>query len=127
LPRDSIFHLNGAKYVEMQPQVVRDRDQQRGVLSKSDVVLGGRRAEYRITDRQPQFYSYFAPTEALLVKLKPGEKKNDRNLKMGTRRLSSVRGSSRVGIRSEDRIAVKSERRGEWLLPDLALQPAPVG
>ena len=59
-------------------------------------MLGGRKAEYRITDKQPQFYSYYAPTEALLVKLKPGDKKNDRNLKMGSGGYHPYGGSSRA-------------------------------
>lgn len=127
LPRDSIFHLNGAKYVEMQPQVVEIEISNAVFSSKSDVVLGGRRAEYRITDRQPQFYSYFAPTEALLVKLKPGEKKNDRNLKMGSGGYHPYGGSSRVGIRSEDRIAVKSEREANGFYRISPSSPLPSG
>jgi hypothetical protein len=127
LPRDSIFHLNGAKYVEMQPQVVEIEISNAVFSSKSDVVLGGRRAEYRITDRQPQFYSYFAPTEALLVKLKPGEKKNDRNLKMGSGGYHPYGGSSRVGIRSEDRIAVKSEREANGFYRISPSNPLPSG
>ena len=127
LPRDSIFHLNGAKYVEMQPQVVEIEISNAVFSSKSDVVLGGRRAEYRISDRQPQFYSYFAPTEALLVKLKPGEKKNDRNLKMGSGGYHPYGGSSRVGIRSEDRIAVKSEREANGFYRISPSSPLPSG
>ena len=127
LPRDSIFHLNGAKYVEMQPQVVEIEISNAVFSSKSDVVLGGRRAEYRIADRQPQFYSYFAPTEALLVKLKPGEKKNDRNLKMGSGGYHPYGGSSRVGIRSEDRIAVKSEREANGFYRISPSSPLPSG
>ena len=70
--------------------------------SKSDIVLGGRKAEYRIADKQPQFYSYFSPTEALLVKLKPGDKKDDRNLKMSSGGFHPYGGSTRQGVRSED-------------------------
>ena len=127
LPRDSIFHLNGTKYVEMQPQVVEIEISNAVFSSKSDVVLGGRRAEYRITDRQPQFYSYFAPTEALLVKLKPGDKKNDRNLKMGSGGYHPYGGSSRMGIRSEDRIAVKSEREANGFYRISPSNPLPSG
>lgn len=127
LPRDSIFHLNGTKYTEMQPQVVEIEISNAVFSSKSDVVLGGRRAEYRITDRQPQFYSYFAPTEALLVKLKPGEKKNDRNLKMGSGGYHPYGGSSRMGIRSEDRIAVKSEREANGFYRISPSSPLPAG
>jgi hypothetical protein len=110
LPRDSIYHLNGAKYTELQPQVIEIEMNMAFFSQKSEVVLGGAKAEYRITDKQPQFYSYYAPTEALLVKLKPGDKKNDRNLKMGSGGYHPFGGSSRQGVRSEDRIAVKSER-----------------
>ncbi|HEY5726645.1 MAG TPA: hypothetical protein VIX40_11850, partial [Methylomirabilota bacterium] len=127
LPRDSIFHLNGANYVEMQPQVVEIEVSNAVFSSKSDVVLGGRRAEYRITDKQPQFYSYFAPTEALLVKLKPGDKKNDRNLKMGSGGYHPYGGSSRQGVRSEDRIAVKSEREANGFYRISPSSPLPAG
>jgi hypothetical protein len=84
LPRDSIYYLNGAKYVELQPQVIEIETNVAFFSQKSEVVLGGRKAEARISEKQPQFYSYYAPTEALLVKLKPGDTKNDRNLKMGS-------------------------------------------
>ncbi|HET6367043.1 MAG TPA: hypothetical protein VFG27_07445 [Pseudomonadales bacterium] len=126
LPRDSIYHLNGAKYTEMQPQVVEIETSSAFFSQKSEVVLGGRQAEYRITDKQPQFYSYYAPTEALLVKLKPGDKKNDRNLKMGSGGYHPFGGSSRQGVRSEDRIAVKSEREanGFYRITPAATLPA---
>jgi hypothetical protein len=127
LPRDSIYHLNGAKYTELQPQVVEIEISNAVFSQKSEVVLGGRRAEYRITDKQPQFYSYYAPTEALLVKLKPGEKKNDRNLKMGSGGYHPYGGSSRQGIRSEDRIAVKSEREANGFYRISPASPLPSG
>ena len=126
LPRDSIYHLNGAKYTELQPQVIEIEMNMAFFSQKSEVVLGGQKAEYRITDQQPQFYSYYAPTEALLVKLKPGDKKNDRNLKMGSGGYHPFGGSSRQGVRSEDRIAVKSEREanGFYRITPAAALPA---
>lgn len=127
LPRDSIYHLNGAKYTELQPQVVEIEISNAVFSQKSEVVLGGRKAEYRITDKQPQFYSYYAPTEALLVKLKPGEKKNDRNLKMGSGGYHPYGGSSRQGIRSEDRVAVKSEREANGFYRISPASPLPSG
>jgi len=127
LPRDSIYHLNGAKYTELQPQVVEIEMSHAVFSQKSEVVLGGRRAEYRITDKQPQFYSYYAPTEALLVKLKPGDKKNDRNLKMGSGGYHPYGGSSRQGIRGEDRIAVKSEREANGFYRITPSSPLPSG
>lgn len=126
LPRDSIYHLNGAKYTELQPQVIEIEMNMAFFSQKSEVVLGGHKAEYRITEKQPQFYSYYAPTEALLVKLKPGDKKNDRNLKMGSGGYHPFGGSSRQGVRSEDRIAVKSEREanGFYRITPAAALPA---
>jgi hypothetical protein len=127
LPRDSIYHLNGAKYTELQPQVIEIETNMAFFSQKSEVVLGGRKAEYRITDKQPQFYSYYAPTEALLVKLKPGDSKNDRNLKMGSGGYHPFGGSSRQGVRSEDRIAVKSERETNGFYRITPASPLPTG
>jgi hypothetical protein len=127
LPRDSIYHLNGAKYTELQPQVIEIEMNTAFFSQKSEVVLGGRKAEYRITDKQPQFYSYYAPTEALLVKLKPGDSKNDRNLKMGSGGFHPFGGSSRQGVRSEDRIAVKSEREANGFYRISPAGPLPAG
>jgi hypothetical protein len=127
LPRDSIYHLNGTKYTELQPQVIEIETNMAFFSQKSEVVLGGRKAEYRITDKQPQFYSYFAPTEALLVKLKPGDSKNDRNLKMGSGGYHPFGGSSRQGVRSEDRIAVKSEREANGFYRITPASPLPTG
>jgi hypothetical protein len=127
LPRDSIYHLNGAKYTELQPQVIEIEMNMAFFSQKSEVVLGGAKAEYRITDKQPQFYSYYAPTEALLVKLKPGDKKNDRNLKMGSGGYHPFGGSSRQGVRSEDRIAVKSERETNGFYRITPASPLPSG
>jgi hypothetical protein len=127
LPRDSIFHLNGTKYQELQPQVIEIESNHAFFSSKSEVVLGGRKAEYRITDKQPQFYSYFGPTEALLVKLKPGDKKNDRNLKMGSGGFHPYGGTTRQGVRGEDRIAVKSEREANGFYRITPASPLPAG
>jgi hypothetical protein len=127
LPRDSIYHLNGAKYTELQPQVIEIEMNTAFFSQKSEIVLGGRKAEYRITDKQPQFYSYYAPTEALLVKLKPGDSKNDRNLKMGSGGFHPFGGSSRQGVRSEDRIAVKSEREANGFYRITPASPLPTG
>jgi hypothetical protein len=127
LPRDSIYHLNGAKYTELQPQVIEIETNMAFFSQKSEVVLGGRKAEYRIADKQPQFYSYYAPTEALLVKLKPGDSKNDRNLKMGSGGFHPFGGSTRQGVRSEDRIAVKSEREANGFYRITPASPLPTG
>jgi hypothetical protein len=130
LPRDSIYYLNGAKYVELQPQVIEIETNVAFFTQKSEVVLGGRKAEARITEKQPQFYSYYAPTEALLVKLKPGDTKNDRNLKMGSGGFFPGGGTIRHGVRNEDRIAVKSEREANGfyrITPASPLAPGEYG
>lgn len=46
--------------------------------SRQEVVLPAPRAEYRITDQQPEFSTNLAPEQWLLVRLKPGRR--DRNL-----------------------------------------------
>jgi len=130
LPRDSIYYLNGTKYVEIQPQVIEIETNVVFFTQKSEVVLGGRKAEARITEKQPQFYSYSAPTEALLVKLKPGDTKNDRNLKMGSGGFFPGGGTIRHGVRNEDRIAVKSEREANGfyrITPASPLAPGEYG
>jgi|SoiMethySBSTD1v2_1073268.scaffolds.fasta_scaffold01139_1 hypothetical protein len=130
LPRDSIYYLNGAKYVELQPQVIEIETNVAFFSQKSEVVLGGRKAEARISEKQPQFYSYYAPTEALLVKLKPGDTKNDRNLKMGSGGFFPGGGTIRHGVRNEDRIAVKSEREANGfyrITPASPLAPGEYG
>ena len=45
---------------------------------RQEIVLPTARAEYRITDKQPEFSTNLAPEQWLLVRLKPG--KRDRNL-----------------------------------------------
>src|SRR4030095_4573267 len=130
LPRDSIYYLNGAKYVELQTQVIEIETNVALFTQKSEVRLGGGKAEARITEKQPQFYSYYAPTEALLVKLKPGDTKNDRNLKMGSGGFLPGGGTIRHGVRNEDRIAVKSEREANGfyrITPASPLAPGEYG
>ena len=116
--------------MELQPQVIEIETNVAFFSQKSEVVLGGRKAEARITEKQPQFYSYYAPTEALLVKLKPGDTKNDRNLKMGSGGFFPGGGTIRHGVRNEDRIAVKSEREANGfyrITPASPLAPGEYG
>ena len=108
--RDTIFHLRGAQYVEMMPAVASIETNFEFFTSKSELVLKGRKAAYRLDDRQPVFFSVWAPSEVPLVKLKPGEKKDDRNLKFSSGAFMPYGGTQKTGVRTEDIIDVESEK-----------------
>ena len=78
--RDSIYHMQGDKYVELNAAGAALETNFAFFQSKSEIVLKGKKAAYRIADRQPVFLSAWAPNEAPLVRLKPGDDHDDRNL-----------------------------------------------
>lgn len=124
--RDAIYHARGGMFTEMQAQVASIETNHAFFTYKSEIVLSGRKATYRIADRQPVFLSSYQPTEALLVKLKPGDDSNDRNLKMGSGAFMPFGGTTKQGVRTEDRITVTSERDASGLYritPAAALPP----
>jgi hypothetical protein len=108
--RETIFHLRGAQQVELVPAIASIETNFQFFTSKSELVLKGRKAPYRIDDKQPVFLSVWAPNEVPLVKLKPGDSHDDRNLKFSSGSFMPYGGTQKTGVRSEDTIAVDSER-----------------
>jgi hypothetical protein len=128
--RDVVYHLTREKYVEMVPAVAELETNFAFFQSKSEIVLPGRKAQYRVTERQPVFLSTYSPTEAPLVRLKPGDDHDDRNLKISSGAFMPFGGTQRQGIRGEDKIAVTSERdpRGFYrVTPAAPLPPGEYG
>lgn len=108
--REAIFHVRGGQYVEMVPAIASVETNFQVFTSKSELVLKGRKASYRLDDRQPVFFSAWAPNEAPLVRLKPGDKHDDRNLKFSSGAFMPYGGTQKTGVRSEDIIDVESEK-----------------
>jgi hypothetical protein len=125
--RDTIFHLRGTQYVEMMPAVASIETNFEFFTSKSELVLKGRKAAYRLEDRQPVFFSVWAPSEVPLVKLKPGDKKDDRNLKFSSGAFMPYGGTQKTGVRTEDIIDVESERDARGLYRLKPRQPLKAG
>jgi hypothetical protein len=113
--RETIFHLKGAQYVELMPAVASIETNFQVFTSKSELVLKGRKAPYRVEDRQPVFFSAWAPNEVPLVKLKPGDRHDDRNLKFSSGAFMPYGGTQTTGVRNEDVIEVDSERDARGL------------
>ena len=111
----TIFHLKGAQYVELVPAVASMETNFQFFTSKSELVLKGRKAAYRMNDGQPVFYSAWAPNEVPLVRLKPGDSHDDRNLKFSSGAFMPYGGTQKTGVRTEDVIAVESERDARGL------------
>jgi hypothetical protein len=128
--RDAIFHVRGPQYVEMTPAIASVETNFQVFSSKSELVLRGRKAPYRVEDRQPVFFSAWAPNEVPLVKLKPGDKHDDRNLKFSSGAFMPYGGTQKTGVRQDDVIDVESEKdpRGFYRLkPREPLKPGEYG
>ncbi len=128
--RDVIYHLIGGKYVEMFATSANLETNMAFFQSKSEVVLEGRKSKYRISDKQPVFLSTWGPTDAPLVKLKPGDSNDDRNLKISSGAFIPFGGTQKMGVRNEDKIAINIERdaRGFYkLTPAAPLPPGEYG
>jgi hypothetical protein len=95
--------------------------------SKSEVVLEGRKARYRIKEKQPVFLSTYSSTDAPLVKLKPGDSNDDRNLKIGSGAFMPFGGTQRMGVRNEDKIAINIERDARGFYKVTPAAPLPPG
>jgi hypothetical protein len=124
--RDAIYQVVGDNYVELVPTGAQIESNFAFYTHKSELVLSGRKAKMRIADQQPVFLSSYAIGEAPLVRLKPGDKHDDRNLKMASGHVFA----SKIGIRSEDKIEVVVERdpRGLYrVTPAKALPPGEYG
>ena len=128
--QDVIYQLLGGKYVEMFATSANLETNMAFFQSKSEVVLEGRKAQYRTTEKQPVFLSTYSSTDAPLVRLKPGDEHNDRNLKIGSGAFMPFGGTQKMGVRNEDKIAVTIERdaRGFYrVTPTAPLAPGEYG
>ena len=106
-----LYHLNGQRQVELMPvgAEIQTHSNFFNGTRKQELVLPGRTAGYRITERQPVFLSPSAPSDMPLVRLDPG--RNDRNLKFGSFSNTPFVGTtSQRGVRAADRIDVEAER-----------------
>jgi hypothetical protein len=126
-PRDTIFHLIGGKYVEMRSAASSIETNVAFFSTSSELVLKGRKAQYRVSDKQPVFYSTWPPNEAPLVRLKRGDDHDDRNLKISSGAFHPFGGTQRMGVRSEDSIEVESEKDTRGLFKLTPKQPLPAG
>jgi hypothetical protein len=129
--RSPIYHVLGDKLVEL---TAVGAEIQTNVVpffgyTKSELVLAGRQAGYRIADRQPVFLSASAPSEFPLVRLRPGS--DDRNLKVSSGMTLPIVGhTQRQGVRAEDRVDVEAERDGRGfyrIRPRKPLEPGEYG
>jgi len=128
--RESIFHVRGEQYVELVPAIASLETNFAFFQSKSEIVLKGRKAAYRVADRQPVFFSVWAPNEVPLIRLKPGDDHDDRNLKFSSGAFMPFGGTHTQGVRSQDTIDVDSEKdpRGFYRIkPKAALAPGEYG
>src|SRR5262250_77375 len=129
--RESIVHLVAGKAVELVPANASMEFSTGFFDSKSELVLQGRKATYRIADKKPVFYSTWSANDAPLVRLKPGSDHDDRNLKISSGSFAPFGGSVKYGVRSEDKVDMEaSERdaRGLFkLTPKEPLKPGEYG
>jgi hypothetical protein len=130
-PRESILHLIGGKSVELAASNASLEVNTGFFDSKSELVLRGRKAPYRIADKKPVFYSTWSANDAPLVRLKPGSDHDDRNLKISSGSFAPFGGSIKYGVRSEDKVdmeASEKDARGLYkLTPKEPLKPGEYG
>lgn len=128
--RESIFHVRGDQYIELTAAFASIESSFAVWASKSEIVLKGRKAAYRIVERQPVFVSVWPPNEAPLVRLKPGDDHDDRNLKFSSGSFIPWGGSQKQGVRTRDVVDVDSEKdsRGFYRVkPRQPLMPGEYG
>ena len=128
--RDSVFHYRGDQYIELSAAAASIETNTQFFSTKSEIVLKGRKATYRVADREPVFFSMWAPNEAPLVRLKPGDDNDDRNLKISSGAFMPFGGTHKQGVRNEDKIDVDAEKdpRGFYRIkPKKALAPGEYG
>ena len=125
--RDAIYQLVQGKYVEMFPSSANLETNMAFFTSKSEIVLEGRKARYRTADKQPVFLSTYGPTDAPLVKLKPGDDNDDRNLKISSGAFMPFGGTQKMGVRNEDKIATTVQRDERGLYRVTPAEPLPPG
>ena len=128
--KETIFHLTGNKYVELAAASSSVEFNTSVFDSKTELVLKGKKAPYRISDRKPVFYSTWSANDVPLVRLKPGSDHDDRNLKISSGSYAPFGGSTKFGVRSEDKVDVESEKdaRGLYkMTPKEPLKPGEYG
>lgn len=128
--QDVVYQLIGDKYVELLPLSASMETNFAFFQSKSEIVLPGRKAQYRTTEKTPVFLTTYAPTEAPMVKFKPGDDHDDRNLKFSSGAFMPFGGTQKTGVRNDDKIAVTTERdpRGFYRVkPSAPLPPGEYG
>src|SRR2546422_1701934 len=125
--RKSIFHVSGNRYVELMAGSSSRESNRAFYSSKTELVLKGKKAQYRTSERQPVFLSAWAPDEAPLVRLKPGDDHNDRNLEIASGLSTRFSRTKTFGIRSEDQVDVDAERDSRGLYRLTPRQPLPSG
>jgi hypothetical protein len=128
--QDVIYQLVAGKFVEMFATSANLETNMAFFQSKSEVVLEGKKAQFRTTEKQPVFLSTYSSTDAPLVRLKQGDDHNDRNLKIGSGAFMPFGGTQKMGVRNEDKIAVSIERdpRGFYRVsPTAPLAPGEYG
>ena len=128
--QDVVYQVIGDKYVELIPTSANLETNIAFFQSKSEIVLPGRKAQYRTTEKTPVFLTTYAPTEAPMVRLKPGDDHDDRNLKFSSGAFMPFGGTQKTGVRNEDKITVTTERdpRGFYRVkPSAPLPPGEYG
>jgi hypothetical protein len=125
--QDVIYQLLGGKYVEMFATSANLETNMAFFQSKSEVVLEGRKAQYRTTEKQPVFLSTYSSTDAPLVRLKQGDDHNDRNLKIGSGAFMPFGGTQKMGVRNEDKIPINIERDARGFYKLTPASPLPPG
>jgi len=125
--QDVIYQLVADKFVEMFATSANLETNMAFFTSKSEVVLEGRKARYRTKEKQPVFLSTYSSTDAPLVKLKPGDSNDDRNLKIGSGAFMPFGGTQKMGVRNEDKIAINIERDARGFYKVTPASPLPPG
>jgi hypothetical protein len=118
--RPGVFQVVGDQYVPLPATQGDIEDTDAFFTSKRELVLPGRRSQFRITDRQPTFAS--SRGKMILVRLKLGGSHDDRNLKY----MNGYFFGSKIGFSSDDVIRVTSEKNSSGLLvirPEQPLEP----
>ena len=125
--RKSIVHVSGDRHVELLSASSSRESNRSYRSSKSELVLKGKKAQYRTPERQPVFLTAWAPNEVSLVRLTPGSDHDDRNLQIASGSSNRFSRTRTSGIRSEDQVDVEAQRDARGLYRLTPRQPLPPG
>ena len=125
--RKSIFHVSGGQNVELMSASSSRESSRSYRSSKSELVLKGKKAQYRTPERQPVFLTAWSPNEVSMVRLKPGTDHDDRNLQISSGSSAPFTRTRTSGIRSEDQVDVEAQRDARGLYRLTLRQPLPPG